>query len=139
MKVKTPTWSGKAEEAAMYITKFKAMCGCSGFGDAIVPGVTIMSPADYAKATDKKADNVKLFAANRKACAIFILGQESAHGVAMHTHTITSRSYQQCCNPYRFDYLQPTRQRCHQAQHCESDIHAFAYEAISLGSIPSRE
>ena len=90
MKLKAPSWSGKADEAAMYLTKFKAMCECSGFGDAIVPGVTIMSPADYAKATNKKADNVKLFAANRKACAIFILGQESAHGVAFQTSTITT-------------------------------------------------
>ena len=63
MKVKTPTWSGKADEAAMYLTKFKAMCECSGFGNAIVPGVTLMSSADYTKASDKKADNCKLFAA----------------------------------------------------------------------------
>ena len=88
MKVKTPTWSGKADEAAMYLTKFKAMCECSGFGDAIVPGVTLMSGADFAKATDKTADDCKLFTANQKACVIYILGQESAHGVAMHTHTV---------------------------------------------------
>ena len=57
MKVKTPSWSGKAEEAAMYLTKFKAMCECSGFGDAIVPGVTLMSGAQYNSATDKTTDN----------------------------------------------------------------------------------
>ena len=89
MKVKTPTWSGKADEAAMYLTKFKAMCKCSGLGDAIVPGVTLMTGVDYAAATTRTAANVVLFEKNRKACAIFILGQESAHGVAMHTHTIT--------------------------------------------------
>ncbi len=75
MKVKTPSWSGKAEEAAMYLTKFKAMCKCSGFGDAIVPGVTLMSGAQYNSATDKTTDACKLFAANRKACAFYILGQ----------------------------------------------------------------
>ena len=89
MKVKAPSWSGKAEEAAMYLTKFKAMCECSGLGEAIVPGVALMSGVEYAAATDKTADNCKLFAANLKACAMYILGQESAHGVAMHTHTVT--------------------------------------------------
>ena len=41
-------------------------------------------------ATDMTAANVKLFEKNRKACAIFILGQESAHGVVMQTSTITA-------------------------------------------------
>ena len=89
MKVKTPTWSGKGEEAAMYLTKFKAMCECSELGDAIVPGVALMTGTDYTAATARTAANVKLFEQNRKACAIFILGQESAHGVAMQTSTIT--------------------------------------------------
>ena len=89
MKVKAPSWNGKAEEAAMYLTNFKAMCECNGFGDAIVPGVTLMSGSAYNAATDKTTDDCKLFAANRKACAIYILGQESACGVAMHTHMIT--------------------------------------------------
>ena len=74
----------------MYLTKFKAMCKCSGFGDAIVPGVTLMSGAQYNSVIDKTTDDCKLFAANRKACAIYILGQESVYGVVMHTHTITS-------------------------------------------------
>ena len=82
MKVKTPTWSGKADEAAMYLTKFKAMCECSGLGDAITPGVTLISGATYATTVDKTAANCKLFEQNKKAGAIFILGQESAHGVA---------------------------------------------------------
>ena len=90
MKVKTPTWSGKADEAAMYLTKFKAMCECSGLGDAITPGVTIISGATYAGESNKTIPRCKLFEQNRKAGAIFILGQESAHGVAFQTSTINA-------------------------------------------------
>ena len=96
MKLKAPSWSGKADEAAMYLTKFKAMCECSGLGDAIVPGVTLMTTADYLAATDMTSANVKLFEKNRKACAIFILGQESAHGVAMQT-TVCCKIVDQNC------------------------------------------
>ena len=90
MKVKTPTWSGKGEEAAMYLTKFKAMCECSGLGDAIVPGVVLIDGATYAAASNKTIPACKLFEKNRKAGAIFILGQESAHGVAFQTSTISA-------------------------------------------------
>ena len=89
MKVKTPTWSGKDSEAAMYLTKFKAMCECSGLGDAIVPNVRIISGATYAAEGNKTTPACKLFEKNRKAGAIFILGQESAHGVAFQTSTIS--------------------------------------------------
>ena len=70
MKVKTPTWSGKADEAAMYLTKFKSMCECSGLGDAIVPGVALMTGVDYVAATNRTAANVVLFETNRKACLV---------------------------------------------------------------------
>ena len=91
MKVKTPSWSGKAEEAAMYLTKFKAMCECSGFGNAIVPGVTLMSGAQYNSATDKTTDDCKLFAANQKACAIYILGQETGFDFKLRSSSKISR------------------------------------------------
>ena len=58
MKVKAPSWSGKTEDAEMYLTKFKAMCACSGLGDAIEPRVVlVMSGVDYNAAVDKTTDN----------------------------------------------------------------------------------
>ena len=37
MKVKAPSWSGKKEEAPIYLIKFKAMAECSGLGDVLEP------------------------------------------------------------------------------------------------------
>jgi hypothetical protein len=74
----------------MYIIKFKAMAECSGFSEAIVPGVTIMTPTAFANATDKTTPDCLLFLANRKTGALFVLGQESPHGLAMFQSTVTT-------------------------------------------------
>ena len=42
----------------MYLSKFKAMCECSGLDDVIVPGVTLMTGVDYVAATARTAANV---------------------------------------------------------------------------------
>ena len=89
-RIKTPTWNGKQEDAPMYIIKFKAMAECSGFGEAIVSGVTIMTPTAFASATDKTTPDCLLFLANRKAGALFVLGQDSPHGLAMFQSTVTT-------------------------------------------------
>ena len=53
MKVKRPIWSGKIDEAPIYLTKFKAMCECNGLGNVIEPSVVIISGATYTAAVDK--------------------------------------------------------------------------------------
>ena len=88
MKLKASTWNGKQEEAPIYLTKLVAMAECSGLGEVIKSGVTIMSSTAFAPDANKARDYCKKFMVNRKAGALFVLGQESPHGLRMLQDTI---------------------------------------------------
>ena len=90
--MKAPTLSGKQEKDTIFLIRYKAMVECSGLGDVIELGVTIMSGINFAAQADKLQDNCKLFMANRKPWALFVLGHESPHGLAMFRDTISARN-----------------------------------------------
>ena len=89
-KIKTPSWDGKTETAPMYICKFEAMCECSDLGAALDDGAVIMTASAYAGETDKTKPECKLYEKNRRAGALYVMGLNSAHGLAFHQNTVTA-------------------------------------------------
>ena len=91
-RIKTPSWDGTAEKAPMYIIKFKAMAECSDLGEALdataVAGM--INATTYAGAIDKTAVECKLYEKNRRLGGLFVLGQESVHGLAMFQSSVTN-------------------------------------------------
>ena len=67
----------------LYLTKFKAMAECSGLGNVIERSVVIISGADFTAAVDKTTAPCEMFKDNHKTGVLFVLGQESPHGLAM--------------------------------------------------------
>ena len=86
-KIKTPSWDGKTETAPIYICKFEAMCECSDLGAALDDGAVIVTASAYAGETDKTKPECKLYEKNRRAGALYVMGQNSAHGLAFHQNT----------------------------------------------------
>ena len=90
-RIKTPSWDGTAEKAPMYIIKFKAMAECSDYGDALDAAMVagMINATGYAAATDKNSADCKLYEKNRRLGGLFVLGQDSVHGLAMFQSTVT--------------------------------------------------
>ena len=91
-KIKTPSWDGTAESAPMYIIKFKAMAECSDYGDALdaTEVATMITATAYANESDKTKSACKLYEKNRRLGGLFVLGQDSVHGLAMFSSTVTT-------------------------------------------------
>ena len=89
--IKTPSWDGTAESAPMYIIKFKVMAECSDYGGALddtaVAGM--MTARAYANENDKTKAECKLYEKNCRLGGLFVLGQDSVHGLAMFSRTVT--------------------------------------------------
>ena len=91
-RIKTPSWDGTAESAPMYIIKFKAMAECSDYGDALdgTAVATMITATAYANESDKTKAECKLYEKNRRLGGLFVLGQDSVHGLAMFSSTVTT-------------------------------------------------
>ena len=91
-RIKTPSWDGTAEKAPMYIIKFKAMAECSDLGEALdaTEVATMMNATTYTAATDKTSAPCKLYEKNRRLGGLFVLGQDSVHGLAMFQSSVTN-------------------------------------------------
>ena len=76
----------------MYRTKHKAIAECSGLGGVIEPSVITMPGTDFANATDKTTADCLMFMSIRKAGVLFMLCQESSHGLAMFQNTVSMRN-----------------------------------------------
>ena len=85
---KIPYWDSKAESFSVYISKIEAYAEFLGIGDALDPVlmancptqskfvvIDVMVPANLPL--------VELYKANKKLCAIIVLGQENSHGMAL--------------------------------------------------------
>ena len=79
----------------MYIIKFKAMAECSDYGEALDTTMvaTMINATVYASASDKTSVPCKLYEKNRRLGGLFVLGQDSVHGLAMFSSTVTTDHY----------------------------------------------
>ena len=76
----------------MYIIKFKAMAECSDYGEALDATMVarMINATDYAAASDKTSAPCKLYEKNHRLGGLFVLGQDSVHGLAMFSSTVTT-------------------------------------------------
>ena len=85
---KIPYWDGKAESFGVYVSKIKAYAKFVGMGDALDPDLMMNCPtrSEFAVLDITKPKNqqlVELYWANKKLCAIIVLGQGKSHGMAL--------------------------------------------------------
>ena len=85
---KIPYWDGKAESFGVYVSKIEVYAEFMGVGDALDPVLMANCPTksefgvlDVMNPTE--APLVELCKANKKLCAIIVLGQGKSHGIAL--------------------------------------------------------
>ena len=93
--VTAPKWDGKQESAGRFLLKFCAMAEYYDCGDALDPtlmsGMVTKSEYDALdQTTTDGKEKAKLWRDNKRLCAIFVLGQDSDHGLALHEKTVTN-------------------------------------------------
>ena len=94
--LKTPTWDGKANTAAIYVMKLIAVIKIQGHGDALdeiamkkCPDKNLYaSLQENASRSPEQDAQLKLYRSNETACAMFVVGQSTAHGLNMLTKTM---------------------------------------------------
>ena len=79
-------WDGKAESFGVYVSKIKAYTEFMGVGDALDPMLMVNCPTKLEFAVldvtnPTNAPLVELYKANKKLCAIIMLGQGKSHGI----------------------------------------------------------
>ena len=89
-----PKWDRKAASCGRYISKLTVLAVYYNCGNAMdkkkmedCPTLTEYEALDSSKPDDKKKE--ELFNANRRMCAIMVLGQDSDHGLAVIEKTKT--------------------------------------------------
>ena len=93
-----PKWNGKSSTCARYLDQFEAVAEYYDGGDALDPVLMANCPtkgeyeALVAKANPDDNDKMmmKLYRANKRLCAIYVIGQESNHGLAQLKNTKTA-------------------------------------------------
>jgi len=85
---KIPYWDGKVESFGVYISKIKEYAKFMGIGDALDPVLMTKCPTrtEFALIDSTKPENqslIGLYRANKKLCAIIVLGQGKNHGMAL--------------------------------------------------------
>ncbi len=84
---KIPYWDGKSESFGVYVSKIEVYAEFMGVGDALDPVLMANCPTksefvvlDVTNPTNGPL--VELYKANKKLCAIIVLGQGKSHGIA---------------------------------------------------------
>ena len=85
---KIPYWDGKSESFGVYISKIEAYAEFMGVGDVLDPVLMTNCPtkSEFALLDVTNPTNgplVELYKANKKLCAIIVLGQGKSHGIAL--------------------------------------------------------
>ena len=85
---KIPFWDEKPESYRVYVSKIKAYAKFIGVGDALDPVLMKNCPTwlEFALLDFTRPNNqqlVNLYQANKKLCAIIVLGQGKSHGMAL--------------------------------------------------------
>ena len=85
---KIPYWGSKAESFSVYISKIEVYAKFLGIEDALDPVLMANCPTQskFAVIDVRIPENlplVELYKANKKLCAIIVLGQGKSHGMAL--------------------------------------------------------
>jgi len=85
---KIPYWDGKAETFGVYVSKIEAYAEFMGVGDALDPVLmaNCLTRSEIAVINVTSPANallVEFYKANKKLCAIIVLGQGNSHGSAL--------------------------------------------------------
>ena len=93
--VSIPKWNGKQETFARYAAKVHALAVYYECGDAFeeTAGTKLVTKTQYESISDKTTgigkQQADLYIANKRMCALIVLGQDSDHGLATIQKTAT--------------------------------------------------
>lgn len=92
-RVGAPKWDGEKKSAPRYDAKFTAYAVCSELGDALNESMmaTMVNKSEYDALTTSDDDKKKalLWKQNQRLGALFVLGQESDHGLDLFSKTVS--------------------------------------------------